>query len=366
MAAALLACALLLLVWTRAATVAPTVAPEGGLALEVVANPAIGLDDSGSESNSNDHSAEEDTDTTKVVWSTDCGSLAGNEREACCMRQWEATRIDGDVQARIVDAHVGPTRFRFAVYAAQQDIVSDSIANTGQWEESIAQDMLRELAAGGAAAGGGGEGGRVDLVDIGSNVGWFPVVLAVHGRTVVAFEPSRQNTNLMKLSVCVNPDVAPRITLHVVGLGTQPQDCVLYSQPGINIGDGHLACGDPPAIPATYAILERLKIGVFDELFGAPRRHVGLLKIDTEGFEYFAMSGAAGLLADAARSPRIIFSEFGPGMMREKGANPADYLRLLYRSGYKCEPHIDAPEDQFEGFVQRHAGNMFDLRCVKK
>ncbi len=97
------------------------------------------------------------------------------------------------------------------------------------------------------------------------------------------FEPFRQNVNLIRLSACINPEFADRITLFKAALGDASQDCLLHSNSGGNIGNGHLSCEDPPSVPAEHKIMDQIHVRVLDDLLGDARPAISALKIDTDG-----------------------------------------------------------------------------------
>src|SRR5208283_2228810 len=55
-----------------------------------------------------------------------------------------------------------------------------------------------------------------------------------------------------------------------------------------------------------------------------------VLKIDIQGYEYFALKGAARTLAGSC----TIVSEFWPWGLRRAGSSPRDYMRFMKESGY--------------------------------
>ena len=58
------------------------------------------------------------------------------------------------------------------------------------------------------------------------------------------------------------------------------------------------------------------------------------VKVDVEGFEPFAISGAARLLDGPAR-PRMLFLEHCRRIVEQRGVDPVAHLRLLQAGGYR-------------------------------
>ena len=68
-------------------------------------------------------------------------------------------------------------------------------------------------------------------------------------------------------------------------------------------------------------------------------RRIGLLKIDVEGYEYFVLKGAAGVLDRVD----MIYFEISESMLRSSGATSCQLLNLLVTSGFTVNhPNGDA------------------------
>ncbi|KAL7558516.1 hypothetical protein ACA910_008112 [Epithemia clementina (nom. ined.)] len=196
---------------------------------------------------------------------------------------------------------------------------------------------------------------NVTFVDIGANVGWYTFAMADLGATVIAVEPLPSNVELMRRSLCRNPQFASRITIHAMALSSSSSStpttilssnnssannknsCVLVSSKE-NVGDGVLQCsqstkdannnnythnptaeGRKPqreeyALRATNIPLHRL-----DDVIGSTlpeHQHIGALKMDTEGHEGHIVQGGK-LLFTSGRIPHIQ-SEFVPSWIQAK------------------------------------------------
>lgn len=69
--------------------------------------------------------------------------------------------------------------------------------------------------------------------------------------------------------------------------------------------------------------------------FSHYKRHISLVKMDIQGSEMWALQGMAKLII---RNPGLIIaSEFWPFGLRTAGVDPADYLNMLIKSGFKLE-----------------------------
>jgi FkbM family methyltransferase len=244
-----------------------------------------------------------------------------------------------------------------AVYASG-DIVSTTIARSQQWEPHVTAALLAD-----ALLTESDVSQRTDVVDVGANVGWFSFAAAANGLTVAAFEPFRQNVNLMKLTACLNPSIAPRVRLHALGLGNETRTCYLMSETSINLGDGHTVCQPPhnvSALPAGYQIIGETAVRLLDDILDQTK--VTVFKMDTEGYELYVLKGATTLFS-SPRAPRVLFMEFFPRLMRDRNSDPVEALVFLRRHGYTCDK-IPAGAD-LEAYTRSLGMDAVDLRCVK-
>lgn len=202
-------------------------------------------------------------------------------------------------------------------------------------------------------------------VDVGANTGWFTFAAAVNGHSVRAYEPFRQNANLMRLTACLNPDAARRVQLQLLGLGNETKTCYVVSETRINLGDGHTVC-DPPHdinnLPPGYHVIGRTAVQQLDTLWHDDAS-IAVFKMDTEGYEPFVFKGATALFA-SSRAPRTIFMEFFPRLMRDRHAEPAEVLRFLRQCGYSCD--MGALDGDPDAYVANLGDGAVDLRCEKK
>ena len=294
-----------------------------------------------------------------VEWDADPACVS----EECCMGRWHGWRhahdLVRDVDVRFVDVVAGSARFRMAVYATG-DIVSGEIAGSKGWEREDTEEFIRTAAGNNEMA----------VLDVGANIGWYSFALAANGFRVFAFEPFRQNVNLMRLTACANPATAARIRLFAGGLGDRDQDCVLISETGVNIGDGHTVCrapGEPEHdIPAGYAVIGGVTVRRLDDVLPADAGPISVMKMDTEGFEVFALRGAERLF-QSPRRPQLLLTEFNPKLLARRDAQPSEMLNFIKVHGYAC-PDVRMPGDEgYDAFVRHTAQSDggINMRCTR-
>jgi FkbM family methyltransferase len=199
--------------------------------------------------------------------------------------------------------------FQLAVYS-RDDIVSNRIRSDGVWEAAVLTEIRANLMQ--LKKQTLNPKPRV-FVDIGANIGFFTIYAAILGAHVIAFEPLKQNIELVKVSACLN-GLDKQIELYGIGLKTQRGRCITVAG-GANQGDAHLECTDElPSQSASDSVdVDRLDNYIRD-------RHVDLLKIDIEGFEQEAIESGLGVWRDPATgAPSKIVFECNRNLALERG-----------------------------------------------
>lgn len=230
-----------------------------------------------------------------------------------------------------VVAAVSDCPFLVAVYdkvaGSERDIVSSSISTSGFWEPRES-GMIADLPRGSL------------IVDVGANLGWHTLLALSMGHTVVAFEPLAGNLELLEHSLCLNPGLDSKLTLHKTALSDSHKgDCQIQAADD-NVGDGTLWCGTKggggweegrPTVP-----LSTLDIKI------KPGTEIDLIKLDVEGHEMAVIKGGADLFAGKGGhvKPRYVVSEFSPSLIRQQGHDPQDMLIFFFNHGYTVMPPI--------------------------
>ena len=220
--------------------------------------------------------------------------------------------------------------FRIATYG-KHDVVSGSILTNGNWEPQTADHIKTALAE---------KEGSV-FIDIGANIGYFGLYMATLGYNVIAVEASQENVNLIRYSLCMNPELKSKIKLHHVALADKRMRCTMASPEG-NSGNMNMDCKEVGrALDFTGWLHwsgrrqreETVMTVPLDDVVGKNER-VDVMKIDTQGFEYNALVGGQKHVLPKLR---YLQSEFSPFMLQKQHTNPEDYLKLL--GGHGLEVH---------------------------
>lgn len=214
----------------------------------------------------------------------------------------------------------GMAPYNMAVYSGNC-IISNEICRTGRWEDLDLPSL----------------GSAGEALDIGGNIGFFSVALAKAGWNVTTFEPMPQNVELLKATICENPEVASKIKLFNIGLGEKPDECQVMSD-GINQGDGVTHCGSDAQtpVPAGYVVRGSFPVRRLDDVLAEQKvANVDFVKIDVETFECRVFNGAPEFLTKYR--PRLIHTEV---MSNIQGCAPSEYLNKFSSKGYKINKDV--------------------------
>jgi FkbM family methyltransferase len=163
------------------------------------------------------------------------------------------------------------------------------------------------------------------VYDIGANVGYLSVELATHRQrdniTVIAFEPQRRLARNIRLAARLN-DLDNLFVKECV-VGSEMGD-VSFSEMRHSV-HGTAVSGVENAI-TQYTVPQ---ISIDDSVSDGRLPPPDVIKLDIEGYEYEALSGASQTLTK--HKPIVIFEI--SSMTEVAGRTPADYARLFRECG---------------------------------
>jgi FkbM family methyltransferase len=169
------------------------------------------------------------------------------------------------------------------------------------------------------------------VLDVGSNIGWYSLLLSRHapeGVQIFAFEPAPANYALLTENLRRNG--ASSVTTIQAAVGDAPGRASLHLYSESNRGRHSL-------LPINHGPTVDVDVICLDDFCrdrGLTRRPIGFLKLDIEGYEYFALRGASETL----RRCRAILTEYSPAFMAAAGIEPAAFLDMLASAGF--QPHF--------------------------
>ena len=187
------------------------------------------------------------------------------------------------------------------------------------------------------------------FVDCGANIGYFSLLAARQvgpaGR-VDAFEPDPINRARLEQHLADNAPL-PQVRVHPLAVGAEAATTTLFHPNRGPTNHGAASTFQSLTVDATDVSAFPVRVArLVDELVGVPH----LIKLDVEGAELAAITGASGLLG-RERPPAIIV-EHNPVTAAAAGYRPSDLMRRLqaiqpryrlYQIAWRLRP-VAAPE----------------------
>lgn len=195
------------------------------------------------------------------------------------------------------------------------DLIADSIAFTGSFEDDLSSHLLARGRCGGL------------FVDVGANIGYMSLVWAGANAAnrVLALEASPRVFPMLQRNVQAN-GLERRVRALQVAAGREAGRLAFDLGPPDQTGWGGLAA--PGAGQPCVVDVESL-----DRLLDAEPR-IDVLKIDVEGADAWVLEGADRLLRE--RRIAEIWYEENPVRMRSLGIAPGAPAALLEERGYRA------------------------------
>lgn len=134
------------------------------------------------------------------------------------------------------------------------------------------------------------------FLDIGANIGYFTILAAKKGATVLAFEPSLRELKCLYQNLSINPELISNVFVYPHGLSDKEEILEFYLNSEQNPGKNSLICREEAVSKHT------IKVFAGDDVI--PSRYwsqIRLIKIDIEGAEFFALKGIQKILKSAEK-----------------------------------------------------------------
>jgi FkbM family methyltransferase len=228
-----------------------------------------------------------------------------------------------------------PTRTRgdFSIFTIPDDITSDCIKLFGQHETGTERFVLDHLSPGGT------------FLDIGANIGYFSLLAASNGSSVVAFEPQAWVADLLRKSAAHN-GLGGLIRVEPIALSNESTVLKMTSCPG-NTGHSQLAAPNDAGVQSFDVAVMPFDTWVEENPVGK----ISVCKIDTEGAELQVLQGMKKTLERDV--PAVVIEVIGE-YLSEFGASEGEVLAAMEALGYKdvSERYL-ADEDRNRYFVRK-------------
>lgn len=219
------------------------------------------------------------------------------------------------------------------------DIRSDilrRIVFSGSYEPDAIATLRRVLPAKG------------DAVDIGANIGIFSVLMAraVGDRRVLAIEPTPAVARRLQHNISAN-GVAANVVVEQCAVGATTGTVTMNTVAGMEEYSRVGAMVLPDTAGKT-AVAVTVPMHTLDDLIARHGLKPTLIKMDIEGSEMRALSGAIAILA---KHRPTILAEVDDRMLTAAGSSAAAVLGFLRSRGYSVQRIDGAAIDSDDGFI---------------
>ena len=219
------------------------------------------------------------------------------------------------------------------IASTRDEIIARELFVTGEF------DFAKFEAAFALAVRQSGRKPRV-LVDVGANIGTICIPAVARGfvERAIAIEPEPQNCRLLKANLQLN-GVAERIAVHEAAAGARDGEVLVLELSDYNLGDHKIR---PPGVTGVVELTSGRAVEVtsrkLDSILESDTAgDEVLIWIDVQGFEGYALSGCAAVLA---RRPPLVM-EFWPAGMARTGSFPLVKEALAH---YERFSDLEGPE----------------------
>lgn len=174
---------------------------------------------------------------------------------------------------------------------------------------------------------------QVTLVDIGANTGSFALLPVLSKQiNVIAFEPNLEIADILRNNIHMN-NIDANVTILPVGASNKQDFLTLHipfgSTTGLATFGGKILRFNPKDSTSLLAPVVTL-----DEVIAHQNVKVDVIKIDTEGWEYYVLLGAIKTIK--TQQPAL-FLEYDEKNMRQANVNPEQLNTLLDELAYACQ-----------------------------
>jgi FkbM family methyltransferase len=169
------------------------------------------------------------------------------------------------------------------------------------------------------------------FVDVGANIGYYSLLIATKGVSVIAVEASPSVLPSLERSIMLNRDLSSRIRLvHAAASDLEGEGTFWLNEVTHNFGLGSTISSHPQA-RSTAVTVPFVKL---DDVIARETPGPLLCKVDVEGGEFRALRG----MMNTIRTLRPVFViEMHPIELKATGSSALDVLSLLWDCHYTTE-----------------------------
>ena len=252
----------------------------------------------------------------------------------------------------LASAKINELNFQFYIYKGI-GFIRGSLEKKGAFEVNITKNIIEALKFY-SLKKNIKNNKDIFMLDIGTNIGWYPAVLGRYGYTILCFEAFEKNNYVAKKNYCyLNKD--SNVILITKGLGSEEKKCQYFTHLNSG-GNGMVICQNNATIKDISTSRNFIKDGEVEittlNIFMPYllNKNIALMKLDIEGHELKALIGGKQLITKY-HIPFVVL-EFSPNFIQEVGSNPKELVQLFVDNGYKIS---------LEGFLSKDFINADEL-----
>ena len=236
----------------------------------------------------------------------------------------------------LIDAKINELKFQIYIFKSPNFVLGDFV-KYGAYEVSVSNNILEALKF---YASNKNIFNNKDIVmlDIGTNIGWYPSFLGRYEYTILCFEAFEKNYYVAKKNYChLNKD--SNVIIISKGLGSKEKICQYFTNLN-NEGNGMVICDNnktkfkDKTLGKAFIKNSDVEITTLKKFFPYfSTKNIALIKIDIEGYEFEVLKGGKELIIEY-HVPYIML-EFSPSFLREVGSDPKELALFFVNNGYK-------------------------------
>lgn len=189
----------------------------------------------------------------------------------------------------------GPNGSLFRMSLSLPGFIEETIRDQGAWEPGLAKLLIRFL-----------QPGRL-FVDVGANIGYHTLFIASSNEQIqcIAYEPNPEIFSSLDENVKLNGFMNIKAICQAIGDSEGKTEFYMQRETAYNRGLSGASLG--PGVDPEEFVACRIPVIPLDEALYLNPMEVGVLKIDTQGYEYEVLRGAQNIIT---RSKPVIAFEF--------------------------------------------------------
>lgn len=233
------------------------------------------------------------------------------------------------------------------------DMVSDSFSSRGFWFDCdpILKYVTSKLT----------NIKKLVIVEVGTNIGTCAFMYIANGHKVYGFEPFPPSVELIKKSQVENFDLPGELILINAGASNKKGISNVFFENG-NIGNTRIGENKENYNIKQYHYqkFSQIRSTTIDSVVS---EHVHLLKMDCQGYEYFAAMGANDLIINYGID--VVVFELTPIFIESNNQNPADLLHFFEERNFSIyHEEKEVLKQNFESFVKHIKSTRLDTTIV--